>query len=129
MSQLGEAKVEIVAPEVSFETVITPIPKGHPFIEAWENDLQDRTLAILSASVKLRNEWRSVDVLQMHYFFEESSTPERVTVSISVDSSLDYADWHTEEAEITRLLRSRFPVVDCLIERGCTPACMWDMWD
>lgn len=98
-----DIKVELVAWEVFIQSQVDSVEKNHPIVEAWDNRINSRVLAILKESPKIDGAWCSLGVKRTGYRFEGyCSMP--VTVCITVDYDLERPDWLPAEQQIRALL-------------------------
>jgi len=82
---------------------VDSVEENHPIVEAWDDRINSRILAILKESPKVDKAWCSLGVKRTGYHFEGyCSMP--VTVSVMVDFDLEHPDWLLAEQQIRALL-------------------------
>ena len=117
-SVTSNIKVELLSWKLVTRRIIEAVEATHPMVEAWPR-LNPLVHAIIAESPKLEQGWGSIDVLRIGFQSDECAPPMPVTVSITVDWSLDHWDWVRAEREIKNLLeRNHLSDVEVEFLRG-----------
>ncbi|KAG6985285.1 hypothetical protein G7Y79_00127g102020, partial [Physcia stellaris] len=95
-------------------SLVNAIPGG-PGTKMDNRELNARILRILSSSPKLATGWRSIDPVRMGYE-DDQIEQTSVTISITVDWTLDPPDWSEAEKEIKDALLSAGGLGDVDVE-------------
>ena len=110
-------KVEILSWQLTKPRTIDIVEKEYPLVSLWPN-IDAQIHIIIKDSPKVNDGWLTIDVLRIGYISEVMS-PKPVTVSITVDWSLDRRDWIIAEQEMKALLqRHNLHKVNVEFERG-----------
>lgn len=106
--------VELLSWQLTAPKIIRVVEPKHPLVPIWP-ELNSRILRILNSTPKLATGWRSIDPIRMGY---EDDQIERtsVTISITVDWTLDPPDWNEAEKEINNALLSAGGLDDVNVE-------------
>ena len=110
-------KMEIVSWMLTEPRNINIVEPNHPIVDAWPT-LNRRIHQIIDATPKLDKGWLTIDVLRFG-FRSMPEMPYAVTISITVDMSLDRRDWLLAELQIKDVVAQHgFRDVEVEIERG-----------
>ena len=106
--------VELLSWQLTAPKIIRVVEPNHPLVPIWP-EMNSRILRILNSNPKLATGWRSIDPVRMGY---EDDQIERtsVTISITVDWTLDPPDWIQAEKEIHDALLSAGGLDDVNVE-------------
>ena len=120
-------KVEIVSWQLTDLRVVGAVEASHPLVEAWPI-VNSRIHEIIGGFPRLNLGWKSIDALRIGYHSDEAISA-LVTISITVDYTLNRRDWFRAEALIKRMIDEidHYDLTDVQvqIERGevdCTMA-------
>ena len=114
--------VELIDGRLSAPRIISVVEDNHSIVEAWPA-LNPLIHDIIADYPKLQEGWQSIDVVRIGREPDENSLEPApilpVTISITVDWSLDRKDWVAAERRIEDLLeRNQLQDVKVEFERG-----------
>ena len=120
-------KVEIVSWQLTDLRVVGVVEASHPLVGAWPI-VNPRIHEIIGGFPRLNLGWKSIDALRIGYHSDEAISA-LVTISITVDYTLNRRDWFRAEALIQKMIDEiehyDLTGVQVQIERGevdCTMA-------
>ncbi|KAI4139670.1 MAG: hypothetical protein LQ341_004130 [Variospora aurantia] len=111
-------KVELLSWQLETQRRIAIVEAEHPLVPAWTSTINPRLHQIINKSPKLKDGWKTIDVLRIGFSSEEYQ-PMPVTISVTVDWALNRHDWDSAEREIKAFVDAcGFNDVQVEFERG-----------